>query len=261
MSEKTCFKIVVPSFNSVQYLPKTLKSIESQRYGGEWEVCIVDDASTLEKQREIISSFCTRNGWKALYHNENTGALYSLLDGITHLHPDDEDVILVVDGDDWLAHDQVLARLDSYYSQDRQLAITWGQYEEHPKGWLPVRYAHPVPSEVVEVNSWRDQPWVFWHPHTFKYFLWKAIRDEDLRDREGEYFRISGDQAFMFPMLEMAGSRGRYIDEILYVYNIDNPLNDFKISRAEQAEATAYIRSQKRYQPWGKLSDEDSSPR
>lgn len=240
------FQIVVPSFNSVDYLPRTLKSIEDQDYDN-LQVCVVDDASSLEAHREIVRSFCEKNDWHAIYHKKNTGALYSLIDGIQELAPADDDVIIVVDGDDWLKHDQVLQRLAEHYS-DGETLITWGQYEIYPKAWLPVRYAEPVTQEVIEKNLWRDQPWIFWHPHTFKYKVWKEIHSDDFKDSEGEYFRVSGDQAFMFPMLEMAGQRSKYIDEVLYVYNIDNPLNDFKINRPEQAEATAYIRSQKRYE-------------
>lgn len=243
---KPSFKIVVPSFNSVQYLPRTLQSIEDQRYT-DYEVCVVDDASTLAAHRELVQKVCADNEWKAIHHEKNTGALYSLIHGIQTLAPKDDDVIVVLDGDDWFAHDQALERLADYYS-DPDVLITWGQYKVHPKAWLPVRYAEPVTDEVIASNTWRDQPWIFWHPHTFRYSLWKRIKDEDLRDREGEYFRVSGDQAFMFPMLEMAGPKGKFIDEVLYVYNIDNPLNDFKINRPEQAEATAYIRSQPRYE-------------
>ncbi len=32
----------------------------------------------------------------------------------------------------------------------------------------------------------------------------------------------------MFPMLEMSGMHARFISDVLYVYNMDNPINDFK---------------------------------
>lgn len=241
------FQVVVPSFNCVDYLPRCLQSLESQGYKN-YAACVINDASTLPRHGEIVDEFCQRNGWTAVHHEENTGALFSLIDGVRHLAPKDEDVIVVLDGDDWFAHENALSRLAEEFS-DPDVAITWGQYEVYPKAWLPVRYAAPVPDEVIEQNTWRDQPWIFWHPHAFRYGLWRQIKDEDFRDADGEYFRISGDQAFMFPMLEMAGKHGRYIDDVLYTYNIDNPLNDFKISRPDQAETTAYIRSRPRYTP------------
>ena len=33
----------------------------------------------------------------------------------------------------------------------------------------------------------------------------------------------------MFPMIEMAGKHHKCISKVLYIYNIQNPLNDFKI--------------------------------
>ena len=35
----------------------------------------------------------------------------------------------------------------------------------------------------------------------------------------------------MFPMLEMAGNRQEFMDQVLYVYNDKNPISDHKIRR------------------------------
>ncbi|HEY4832073.1 MAG TPA: glycosyltransferase, partial [Waddliaceae bacterium] len=66
--------VVVPSFNSVDFLPRTLQSIESQTCRN-FDVCIIDDGSTIIRQPEIIRDYCSRNKWKAIYHKENEGAL------------------------------------------------------------------------------------------------------------------------------------------------------------------------------------------
>lgn len=219
------FKIVVPSFNSVDFLPKTLASIEEQEFE-DFDVCVIDDGSTLPKQREIIADFAGRNNWKTVYHEKNEGALKGLLDGIPLLNCHDEDVIVVVDGDDWLAHPNVLQKLAQVYAQN-DVWLTWGQCEIYPTGKTPMYYAQPIPDMVIEQQLYRDIPWVFWHPGTFKYLLWRQIRDEDLRDANGEYFRVMKDKATLFPMLEMAGKRVKFIDETLYIYNISNPLNDY----------------------------------
>ena len=219
------FKIIVPSFNSVDFLPKTLASIEMQEFDN-FDVCVIDDASTLAKQREIISDFASRNGWKTLYRKNNEGALKGMLEGIPLLECQDEDVIVVIDGDDWLAHPHVLRTLNKIYAEN-DVWLTWGQCEAYPAGKTPMYYAQPIPDMVIEQQLYRDIPWVFWHPGTFKYKLWRRIRDEDLRDSNGVYFRLMKDKATLFPMLEMAGKRVKFIDERLYIYNLSNPLNDY----------------------------------
>jgi hypothetical protein len=46
---------------------------------------------------------------------------------------------------------------------------------------------------------------------------------------------MTGDQAFMYPMLEMAGNkRAKFTPFINYVYNCANPLNETKVNHGKQ---------------------------
>ena len=56
---------------------------------------------------------------------------------------------------------------------------------------------------------------------------------------------MSGDAAFMYPMLEMARERSAYVKEIMYVYNKTNPLSEDKIDIHRQEQIAKYIRSKK----------------
>ena len=61
------------------------------------------------------------------------------------------------------------------------------------------------------------------------------IKKKDLKDSNGDYYRISGDLAVFVPMIEMCGEkRIKRITKILYVYNNINPLCDFRIHKEEQ---------------------------
>ena len=51
----------------------------------------------------------------------------------------------------------------------------------------------------------------------------------------------------MFPMLEMAQERHRFIPDVLYVYNVENILNDFRIYPQEQILMETIIRQKKKY--------------
>ena len=235
------FKIIVPSFNSIDYLPKTLASIESQT-NQNYDVCVIDDCSSFPEQSEVIKAFCTKNGWLSIFHKKNVGTLASVREGVKKLHCQDEDVIVVVDGDDWLYDEEVLSKLDLIYSSE-DVYVTWGQFETYPPNCIQMNYADAVDEEVIEKKLYRQVTDTFFHLRTYKYRLFREIRDEDLRDpKTGEYFRVSGDKALMYPILEMAGKKVRFVEDLLYVYNIDNPLNDFKINRSDQMAATDYIR-------------------
>lgn len=240
------FKVVVPSFNSVDYIGKTLQSIEMQDDKG-YDVCVVDDGSTFKQQKEIITGFCKRNGWKSLFNEKNYGALYSVVHGIKQLECQDDDVIIVIDGDDWLAHNSVFTHVRKIYTENDVL-LTWGQCEVRPSGKHPIPYAQGIPEMVIQQKLYRDIPFIFWPLGTFKYYLWRHIDDADLRDVNGEYLRLMKDKAILYPMLEMAGNKIRFVPETLYVYNLENPLNDFATTRPEEhIRVDALIRGRKRY--------------
>jgi glycosyltransferase involved in cell wall biosynthesis len=240
------FKIVVPSFNSIDYLTKTLHSIEIQSDKG-FDVCVIDDGSTIKGQKEIITDFCNRNGWKSLFNKKNQGALYGMVHAIPLLECQDDDVIVVIDGDDWLAHVDVFKKLRQIYMEN-DVYLTWGQCELYPRGIAPVNYAQPIPEMVIKQKLFRDIPFVFWHIATFKYFLWRHLEDHDLRDVNGEYFILMKDKATLYPMLEMAGEKIRFIDETFYIYNVENPLNDYANTLPEEHQRVdAFIRGKSRY--------------
>lgn len=245
MRTPICFKIVVPAFNSPEWIEKCLASIESQNYPL-FNVCVVDDASTLKEQREIIDKYCQRNGWQKIFNPINLGSLHSIVNGIAHLQCQDDDVIVLVDGDDWLYDSHVLQKVAKVYGQEnRTIYLTYGNYITDPLVFM----GNPteLPEEIIVNKQYRTHPFIFTHLKTFKYLLWRNLKDDDLRDENGEYFRAGGDAAIMWPLLEMCGDRFQPIKEILYVYNIGNPLNDFKLVPDEVAQVIDTLRKRSPY--------------
>ena len=175
---------------------------------------------------------------------------------------DPEDVHVVVDGDDWLAHDRVLETLDRVYA-DPDVWITWGSHQYwkdkilHRLGIRKARgNAFPYPDVIAENRLYRYHLFFATHLRTYKRFLYDAIRDEDLRDEDGEYYKYAGDVADMIPMLEMAGPRhSRFLEDVLYVYNGANALSDFRVNLDGQMLLNARIRSKPRYEPMERRPD------
>jgi hypothetical protein len=82
---------------------------------------------------------------------------------------------------------------------------------------------------------------------TFKSFLFKSIKKESLCDTEGHFYKITGDLAIMFPMLEMAYDKSRYIHKVLYIWNDLNELNDHKKDNRLQIETEIQLRNLPKY--------------
>jgi hypothetical protein len=83
---------------------------------------------------------------------------------------------------------------------------------------------------------------------TWKKWLWDLLDDRDLRDENGQYLRVTEDQAVMLPMLEMSGTcRAKHIPTILMVYNRANAFSCDKTKRHELRRNEAYIRSKAAY--------------
>ena len=73
-------------------------------------------------------------------------------------------------------------------------------------------------------------------------------------DTDGEFFKMSGDAAMMYPMVEMAGDkRVRYLSDINYTYNDSNPISEWRVDRPEQVRIDRYIRSLKPYKKLWKI--------
>ena len=49
------------------------------------------------------------------------------IDSVLHINPKDEDVLVLLDGDDWLYDDGAFEILNKAY-QDENTWITWGTY-------------------------------------------------------------------------------------------------------------------------------------
>lgn len=238
------FVIVIPSYKNEKWCVKNINSALNQDYDN-YRIIFTDDCSpdnTFSLVSQIVND-AKQNDLITLIRNEKRlGALHNLYDMI-HSCEDDE-IILTLDGDDWFPNNNVLNRLNEIYSEN-DLWITYGQYTNHPMGGVGV--AAPYPPHVIESNSIRSHTWSASHLRTFYAWLFKKIKKEDLM-RNGIFFPMTWDFGIMFPMLEMAGKHSKYLPDILYVYNMENPINDHKVNVALQQDLDRYIRGLSKYQ-------------
>ena len=244
-------KIVVPVRNAKDWVARCIFSIADQHYQGPWSCVVIDDGSDDGTQDQITSAIRTLRPdisahFSVKLNETRKGALENFVDGFKLLgsESEPESVLIQIDGDDWLYGPLVLQIIEQAYEQTG-CWMTWGNYVEWPSGAPGM--AQPMPAEWHADRSYRSKPWVMSHLRTFKSHLWHSVKDDDLRDSQGNYFDVTWDLAHMFPMVEMAGERSCYVPYVLYCYNRSNPLSDDKIYRQRQLEFESLIRSRNPY--------------
>lgn len=232
--------VLTTTFNCENYIEKSLNSIMSQRYRN-FKCYITDDLSsdsTVEKIKKIIKNderFILIENKVKMYQTGNYDQI------IRGLNIDDNEICVEVDGDDWLANNKVLETISNVYTNS-DVWMTSGsfKYNDGRNG-----FSNP-PSTF---NNVRSQTFTLSHIRTWKSWLWKKIKIEDLKDENGQYWSVAGDLAFMFPMFEMSGSEHfKFINEILYIYNEQNPLNDHKVNMPSVFNTTTKIRRKPPYE-------------
>lgn len=239
------FVIVTASYKNKDWYKRNLDSVFSQNYNN-YEIIYIDDCcpdQTGKLVQEYAHECNKQKKITVIINNENRGALANIYNAIHMCSP--EKIIIILDGDDWLAHDDVLKYLNNVY-QDPNIWLTYGQFEWFPYG-LP-GFAFQVPYWVIERNTIRDYAWATTHLRSFYAGLFQKIKKEDLF-YDGRFFAKAWDLGMMYPMIEMAAYHIHFIPEILYVYNTANQINDNKVDLNLQAKIDVFIRKQEKYAP------------
>jgi glycosyltransferase involved in cell wall biosynthesis len=236
--------VVIPSYNNRQWYERNLSSVVAQNYR-KFRAIYVDDCSS-DRTGELVEKFIADNHSDNLIqlirNSVRLGALQNLYNTIHTC--DDDEIVIILDGDDWFAHNEVLRKINEVYANS-DCWMTYGQYQSWPDNMIGI--SREIPSNIVDTNNFRENEWCSSHLRSFYAWLFKLIKVEDLIGPCGTFYPMAGDQAIMFPMLEMSGHRAKFVSEVLYIYNSANPINDYKVNRQLQRNLETVIRMQKRY--------------
>ena len=238
------FKIIVPFYNVEKWIKICIRSLKAQDYN-DYECILIDDISTDKSAAIVKKEIGTDKRFRLVSNKEKSYALKNIYDAIELSNPAPEDIIVTLDGDDWLASSSVLSYLSDFYSKER-CWLTYGSYAEYPSG-IKGKFARQIPKHIIDSSLYRNAQWMTSHLRTFKYHLWSKIDAKDMKDKAGNFYQMAWDLSFMLPMLEMSVDKHRYIDEILYIYNRTNPLNDDKVDHRKQLGFEQEIRNKTKY--------------
>ena len=231
--------ILTTSYNCEKYIEKSLLSIMSQRFK-DFTCYITDDLST-DNTIEVIKKTIAGDDRFILIENFNKMYQPGNYDQVIRWRAINGDEICVeVDGDDWLPNSNVLGLINETYD-DKDVWMTSGSF----------KYSTGANGFSVPPSSFdniRKQNFTLSHLRTWKAWLWNKIREEDLKNSEGNYWDVAGDLSFMFPMFEMSGEKHyRYLSSINYIYNETNPLNDHKVNMPKVNSTVNIIRNKTPY--------------
>jgi glycosyltransferase involved in cell wall biosynthesis len=253
MEKQNKFRIITPSYNNEEWIEYNLASILNQTYTN-YKVTYIDDASTdntYEKVKEIVGEL---PNWNVIRNSENRGAMYNYFHNLNSYIEDPEEIVIHLDGDDWLYDETVLEKLNTFYNEkDCWMTyggfIVWDGPDAEPT--LPYPQSTEHPDFVHKYKMYRQDHWRASHLRTYRAFLLQAVNLEDLKSlQDGKYYWHASDLAFQYPCMEMCPKEKiQVVDFFDCVYN-HSKANQVRTHEREAASNAKYeieIRNRKKY--------------
>lgn len=216
------FKIIITSYNNEEWTETCLSSLKNQTYKN-FEVLFFDDGSSDETFNKAMSCVdSSDNRFNFIKFNENNTKSW-IFANRTDGFIDDNDIVIFLDGDDWLAHDDVLLNINEFYEhRDPWVAyggmVVWSGGENVSE---PYPQNSNFPQTVLDNRVYRLDIWRSSHTKTMRGFIWKSIDKTDfISKQDRKYILGPDDLVIMFDALEKCPPNkiGRF-EFVTYVYN------------------------------------------
>jgi len=253
MKKENKIKIITPSYNNEQWVEYNVASILNQTYKN-YEVLYINDASTDNTYEKVTSIVGNLQNWTVINNDVNKGATHNYFEYREQYLNNDDDIVIHLDGDDWLYDEFVLEKLNKFYNQhDCWMTyggfIVWNGFETDSN--LPYPQSTNFDDFVHKYRFYRRDMWRASHMRTYRSFLFKSLPLTAMKSLiDGEYYWHASDLAFQFPFLEMCPkNKIKLIDFYAHVYNHSN-VNQLRTHEREINENQKYeieIRNRKKY--------------
>lgn len=236
------FRVIVNCGRCEAFIGDCLDSLRRQSVT-QWQAQVTIDR---DGDRTYERALAARAGDERIVITKNRERRYPMSNIVAALERSDaapDDVIVNLDGDDWLIDERALERIARAY--DDGCWMTYGS-------WIGNRPDRPgrLPPYPDDTRDFRDAPWLATAVRTWKKWLFDLIDPRDLTDDRGRALRVCEDVAYMFPMLEMATTRrARHIDTPLMLYNLLSDHDPGPELARESDRIGAWLRTRPRYAP------------
>lgn len=225
--------ILITVYNNSNYFKKCLISVLNQNVSN-YIIVVVDDNSD-NKVKEIYDKYSNEKFYY-FKNYKNEGPLMSRIIGMNILKDKYKikynDIVFLLDGDDDLIGNNVFEKIINYYNNE-DILLTFGNWNIVNNDNHIIRkkkmddiyqkrfeYFNKNRDIIIKENKFREEPFIYIHPRTFRFILWDKINLNDFYDSNNNIYRTATDYAFMYPMIEMAGKRFKIITEKLINYNL-----------------------------------------
>lgn len=231
--------VIVPFRNIEKYIYECCDSILTQYYEN-FKVYFIDDCS-IDKS---LSKIPVDERFIILKNEKRKYALENILDILEHQNLDQSDIVIILDGDDKLAHPYVFKLLNEIYKYGK-IKLTYGSFT-YMNSLKKVGLCYTED----EFKCLRAAKWKASHLKTFEYNIYKEYKKRDpfldhMRDEEGNILTMPYDIALMFPLLEVSGfDRTFFVKDPVYKYRIHDD-NDHFSNRELQYKGELQIRNKK----------------
>lgn len=223
-NENLKFSFVISSFNNKDNIYNNLLSVIYQNYHN-WKIYYSNDCSTdntHELFHEIINEYNLKD--KVYYIKNETNMKQSYCKYNTYRLLKNNDIVCLLDGDDWLSTNNALSLLADEYNNSKNLVIYSGYHVYYNNKIDKTVYGNEYPQEVKEKATYRKHKgWLFTHLKTGYAWLFKKI-PESYFQKGLKWLDRCTDLAEMYSVSEMAGINVKYLNKILYVYNKKNSI-------------------------------------
>lgn len=245
------FKIVVPSYNNEDWVETNIESILCQTYTN-YEVIYINDNSTDNTENVLLPLIKNSNKFTYIKNDINLGALKNVLN-VYNTHCIDDDIIIQIDGDDWLPNETVLEKLNELYIK-HDYWMSYGKmvvYSDENTIAEANPQNTPFHDFIHKYQLYRRDLWRSSHLRAFRKFLFKNIDPSDFISKiDNKLYWHASDLALMYPLLEMCPiEKIGVIPFVSYVYNASKS-NRIRTQEREHSSNAIYedeIRHKKIY--------------
>lgn len=216
-TENKTFVIMIFADENNVFCEKNLHSIFSQKYPY-FRVVYIDSGkgvSNYTKAQNVIAEL----GYKdkvTFIRSVDEDKFFNTFYEVIHSCKDEE-VIIHLEGTDWLANDDVLERLNKAY-KDPDVWLTYGDYMDYPS--LKKQELEPTINRTLRDFRATKTPWMLSHLKTYYAGLLKQLTPsaEGLKEKAIS----TEDKMLMLSLLKIGKWHVRFIPEVLSVHQENN---------------------------------------
>jgi GT2 family glycosyltransferase len=243
--------VITPFYNAEKYIERCIESIVAQDYDN-YTLFLIDDASTdnsVKVVEDYINTLPDNIKTKIVrtYNKVNYGAvcnqITTLRDNFTESAANT--IVMFIDGDDALMNDNNIFNFyNNLYANgktDFSYGSSWSEVDNIPL------ISQPYPKHIRDTKSYRSHSFnwgmPYTHLRTFRYGIFHQIPNDDcFKDENGNWWMAGGDNATFYNIIEQADpNKVRVVQDIVYLYNDKNPLNDYKVNGEIQNKTASKI--------------------